>query len=162
DRPLNVQAERLDRALDDLARHACVEQRADKHVARDSGWTIDVQVQSLHHDPPGIGVRPSIFRFMSAAAKPAPKPLSMLTTVTPDAQEFSIAKSAAMPPKLAPYPMLVGTAITGFCTSPPTTLGSAPSMPAQTMRTSARSSTSRCASSRWMPATPTSKHRSTR
>jgi len=36
------------------------------------------------------------------AAYAAPKPLSMFTTVTPDAQLLSIASSAAMPPKLAP------------------------------------------------------------
>ena len=44
----------------------------------------------------------------------------MLTTVTLEAQLFSIPKSAAIPPKLAPYPMLVGTAITGAETNPPT------------------------------------------
>src|SRR5439155_7113323 len=37
----------------------------------------------------------------------APKPLSMLTTDTPGAHELSIARSAAMPPKDAPYPTLV-------------------------------------------------------
>ena len=42
---------------------------------------------------------------------PAPKPLSMFTTVTPAAQLLSIASSAAIPPKLAPYPTDVGTAI---------------------------------------------------
>src|SRR2546430_15311736 len=60
----------------------------------------------------------------------APYPLSMLTTDTPGAQELSIARSAAIPPKDAPYPTLVGTAMTGRSTSPPITLGSAPSMPA--------------------------------
>ena len=34
----------------------------------------------------------------------------MFTTVTPAAQEFSIARSAASPPNEAPYPTLVGTA----------------------------------------------------
>ena len=48
---------------------------------------------------------------MRLARKPAPKPLSMFTTLTPLAQELSIASSAAIPPKLAPYPTLVGTAI---------------------------------------------------
>ena len=37
----------------------------------------------------------------------------MLTTATPAAQEVSIASSAETPPKAAPYPVLVGTAITG-------------------------------------------------
>jgi len=36
------------------------------------------------------------------AATAAPKPLSMLTTVTPEAQLFSAASNAATPPKLAP------------------------------------------------------------
>src|ERR1041385_3657359 len=72
---------------------------------------------------------------MRLAAAAAPNPLSMLTTVTPDAQEFSMARSAASPPKEAPYPTLVGTAMTGTFTSPPTTLGSAPSMPATTITT---------------------------
>ena len=62
----------------------------------------------------------------------------MLTTVTPAAQEFSIPSSAASPPNDAPYPTLVGTAITGTLTMPPTTLGSAPSMPATTITTRAR------------------------
>ena len=52
----------------------------------------------------------------------------MLTTVTPAAQQLSMANSAAKPPKLAPYPTLVGTAITGQSTIPPTTLANAPSM----------------------------------
>jgi len=36
------------------------------------------------------------------AEKPAPKPLSIFTTVTPDEQLVSIASRADMPPKLAP------------------------------------------------------------
>ena len=67
-----------------------------------------------------------------------PNPLSMFTTATPFAQLFNMPSSAAMPPKLAPYPTLVGTAITGTLTRPATTLGSAPSMPATTMMTRAR------------------------
>lgn len=38
-----------------------------------------------------------------------------------------MASSAATPPKLAPYPTLVGTAMTGQLTRPPTTLARAPS-----------------------------------
>ena len=53
---------------------------------------------------------------MTLAAYPAPKPLSMFTTVTPAAQEFNIPSRAAIPLKLAPYPTLVGTAMTGFHT----------------------------------------------
>src|SRR5665811_220243 len=52
------------------------------------------------------------------AAYAAPNPLSILTTVTPAAQLFSIESRAASPPKFAPYPTLVGTAITGIATSP--------------------------------------------
>src|SRR5262249_27464481 len=92
ERPVHMHAERIDGALDDLARHARVEGRAHEHVTRDSRRAIDMQVQPFH----------GCFRFISAAAKPAPNPLSMFTTVTPDAQELSIASSAAMPPKLAP------------------------------------------------------------
>ena len=48
-----------------------------------------------------------------------------------------MARSAAKPWKLAPYPTLVGTAMTGALTSPATTEGRAPSMPAATMTTRA-------------------------
>ena len=58
---------------------------------------------------------------MLAAEYPAPKPLSMFTTVMPGEQLFNIARRAAIPPKLAPYPMLVGTAIMGQLTKPPMT-----------------------------------------
>ena len=39
---------------------------------------------------------------MRVAAAAAPKPLSIFTTVTPGAHEFSIVNSAARPPRLAP------------------------------------------------------------
>ena len=61
----------------------------------------------------------------------------MFTTATPPAQEFNIENNAATPPRLAPYPTLVGTAITGLPNRPATTLGSAPSIPATTIRISA-------------------------
>jgi hypothetical protein len=41
-------------------------------------------------------------RLMQEATQAAPKPLSMLTTVTLEAQELSMPSSAATPPKLAP------------------------------------------------------------
>lgn len=72
-------------------------------------------------------------RRIRAAADAAPKPLSMLQTVMPEAQLASIQPSAVNPPNAAPYPTEVGTAITGMETRPPMTLGSAPSMPATTM-----------------------------
>ena len=93
---------------------------------------------------------------MALATAAAPNPLSMFTTDTPVAQELSMVKSAEMPPKLAPYPMLVGTATTGARTRPPTTLASAPSMPATAMITRAARSRSPSASNRCRPATPTS------
>lgn len=80
----------------------------------------------------------------------------MLTTVTPGAHELSIANSAATPPKEAPYPTEVGTATNGTPTRPPTTEGSAPSIPATTTRQSAFSSAGRTASKRCSPDTPTS------
>ncbi len=64
--------------------------------------------------------------------------------------------SAARPPNDAPYPTLVGTATSGTPVSPPTTDGSAPSIPATTMRQSASSNSSFAASNRCTPATPTS------
>ena len=41
-------------------------------------------------------------RRIWTAARPAPKPLSMLTTVSPPAQEVSIPNSAVNPPRAAP------------------------------------------------------------
>src|SRR3990172_6043332 len=86
-----------------------------------------------------LGSRQSL--FIKLAAYPAPKPLSMLTTVTLAAQELSIASRVVSPPRFAPYPTLVGTAITGLSTRPPTTEGSAPSMPATTTSTRAERKT---------------------
>ena len=62
----------------------------------------------------------------------------MFTTVRPLAQLLSMPSNGARPLKFAPYPTLVGTAMTGLDTNPATTLGSAPSMPATTMITFAR------------------------
>jgi hypothetical protein len=64
---------------------------------------------------------------------PAPKPLSIFTTASPDAHEFNIPNNADTPLKFVPYPILVGTPITGLLTRPATTLGKAPSIPAQTI-----------------------------
>jgi hypothetical protein len=76
-------------------------------------------------------------RAINAATYPPLKPLSMLTTTTLAEQLLSMVNRGATPEKAAPYPMLVGTATTGQSTSPPTTLGRAPSMPATTTITSA-------------------------
>ena len=82
-----------------------------------------------------FGIRPYDLPWEEAllimlARYPAPKPLSMFTTLIPLAQELSIASRAATPPNDAPYPTLVGTAMTGQSAIPPTTLARAPSMPA--------------------------------
>ena len=61
--------------------------------------------------------------------------MSIFTTDTPLAHELSIDKSAETPPKDAPYPTLVGTAMTGQSAKPPITLASAPSIPAIAMIT---------------------------
>src|ERR1051325_3593963 len=82
-------------------------------------------------------------RLIRLATKPAPNPLSIFTTVTFDAHELSIPSSAAKPSNDAPYPILVGTAITGTDTIPPTTDGSAPSIPATTTITRAVSNSAR-------------------
>src|SRR5262249_16759013 len=98
-----------------------------------------------------------VYRWLiRLAMNAAPKPLSMFTTETPDAQLLSMPRSAARPPKLAPYPTLVGTAMTGAATNPAITLGSAPSIPATATTARADSSRPRSPISRWIPATPTS------
>ena len=64
--------------------------------------------------------------------------------------------SAESPLKEAPYPTLVGTAITGQSANPPITLASAPSIPAMAMITLASIIISILAKSRCTPDTPTS------
>ena len=68
------------------------QQRPGEHVAGRAHRTVEVE--RLH--------RLSFRWLMRLARNPAPKPLSMLTTLTPAAQEFSIASSAATPPNDAP------------------------------------------------------------
>src|SRR5579863_8382644 len=51
--------------------------------------------------------------LINEAMQAAPNPLSIFTTDTLGAQVLSIPRSAATPPKEAPYPTLVGTAMTG-------------------------------------------------
>ena len=70
---------------------AQIDKQAEHHVAGDSGK--GVKVENAHD---------GFFRLMRVAAKAAPKPLSMLTTVTPPAQELSMPRSAATPSKAAP------------------------------------------------------------
>ncbi|PBE92142.1 hypothetical protein BGU33_02420 [Clostridioides difficile] len=74
----------------------------------------------------------------------------------PDAQLFNIASNAAKPPRFAPYPTEVGTAITGTSTSPPSTLARAPSIPATATITLALSILCLLFKGLCIPATPTS------
>jgi hypothetical protein len=110
--------------------HAQIQHGPHEHVSADAAENIQIQCfQSfdLRADDASS--------LIWLAAYPAPKPLSILTTVTPLPQLLSMASKAANPPKLAPYPTLVGTAMTGRLTRPATTLGSAPSIPATTTST---------------------------
>ena len=68
-------------------------QRPHEHVPRRAHGAL--QIQRFHWSIPRIWL-------ILWARKPAPKPLSILTTLTPLAQEFSMASSAANPPRLAP------------------------------------------------------------
>lgn len=100
-----------------------LQQRGSKHIAGRAHSAV--QIQCFH---PSALLFPSIWLIM-LARYPAPKPLSILTTDTPLAQELSMESNADKPWKDAPYPTLVGTAITGQSASPPMTLARAPSMP---------------------------------
>ena len=83
-----------ERGLEFIERHTEFDQRAEHHVAAGPADALEVQV--AHADVS------SQVRLMIAAAMPAPNPLSMLTTLTPAAQEFSMASNAAMPPRFTP------------------------------------------------------------
>ena len=87
----------VDRAPDDRGGDAGVDQRRHRHVPSDSRRRLEVQMQAAGGHVAGVR-----FRLSMDAIRPAPNPLSMFTTATPDAQEFSIPSSAATPPKLAP------------------------------------------------------------
>ena len=65
-----------------------------QHISRCAHGAL--QVQCFH-----ASSTPFIW-LIREARKPAPKPLSMFTTLMPLAQEFSIASKAARPPRLAP------------------------------------------------------------
>src|SRR4029079_6331935 len=123
---------RVHGGLQGLHGYAGAQQRPEQHVAAGPGGGVDP-----HGHADGPRRAGSALRATRAANTPAPYPLSMLTTVTPGAQEFSMPSRAAMPPNEAPYPTDVGTATRGTPVRPPTTEGSAPSMPATTTRQSA-------------------------
>jgi len=80
----------------------------------------------------------------------------MLTAVTPLAHELTAERSEASPPKAAPYPREVGTAMMGRPARPARTENSDASIPAHAMITSQRSISSSRDSRRSTPATPTS------
>ncbi len=79
-----------------------VQQCPKQHVSADSGKAVQVQ-NALHRCSPSCRDRsPACLRVIDAAAYPAPIPLSILTTVTPKAQELSIVSRGPMPPRAAP------------------------------------------------------------
>ncbi len=90
--PVALEGQARQDGADVRERNAEIDERAQRHVTGDAGGTIEDQ--GLHE-----ASRPR--RYIAAAAA-APKPLSMLTTVTPTAQLFNMPSSAARPPKLAP------------------------------------------------------------
>src|SRR5437899_8252527 len=73
---------------------AQIEHRANEHVAADAAENI--QVNSLHFSSPAASA------LIWLAAKPAPNPLLMFTTVSPLLQLLSIASNAVNPPRCAP------------------------------------------------------------
>src|SRR4030042_6004328 len=107
-------------------RHAGIDQGSHDHVPACPCKAVEIG---------GFHSCSSPRRLMRPARYPAPNPLSMFTTAIPGTQVLSMVRSADSPSKLTPYPTLVGTAMTGLSTSPPTTPGRAPSLPATTPRT---------------------------
>ena len=89
-------AHRLDGGGHDGGGDAEIDERGHRHVARDAGAGLEVQVQAAQR------LHRSRFRLSIAAIWPAPKPLSMFTTAMPAAHELSIDSSAAKPPRFAP------------------------------------------------------------
>jgi len=94
---LRAEAESPQALVERRPRRAQVKERGDEHVARHAPDRIEDQ-----HLHAGARSCRCAWRAIRAATKPAPKPLSMLTTETLAAQELSIARSAAMPPSEAP------------------------------------------------------------
>src|SRR4030095_9747976 len=122
--------------------HSKIQHRANEHVAADP--TEDVQINGPHSSRllsrlallliradgfnastgrpfPATPAAASAARALIwLAAHPAPKPLLMFTTVKPLAQLVNIPNRGVNPPRWAPYPTLVGTAMTGRPIKPPT------------------------------------------
>ena len=86
------------------------------------------QVQYLSYDESEAWMDRKLADFARALAR-----LEVPLERMPAAQLLSMPQRAANPPSEAPYPTDVGTATMGVPSRPPTTLGSAPSMPATTM-----------------------------
>lgn len=91
---ITVDVQLLELVLELVKINAEVQHRADKHIAADAAE--DVEKEGFH------SAWSSASALIWLAAKPAPKPLSMLTTVTPLPQLLSMASNAVMPPKCAP------------------------------------------------------------
>ena len=85
--PVPADAEAGEPFLEQLRIRPRADERPERHVAADPRETVEIG---------------DSHRFTRCAKYPAPKPLSMFMTATPAAQELSIARSAASPPKLAP------------------------------------------------------------
>src|SRR6266852_9319198 len=78
-----------------LERHARVDEGAHDHVPRGPARAVEIRDAHLY-----LILLASLLIWLACAA--APYPLSMFTTDTPGAQELSMARSAATPPKEAP------------------------------------------------------------
>src|SRR5690606_38905682 len=90
--PYRLRARGVDRPLHGGYRHAGVDQGCEQHVAGNTRRTV--QPTDHRCSPACLATR--------AAWTPAPNPLSMFTTTTPGAHEFSMASRAARPPSEAP------------------------------------------------------------
>lgn len=91
-----VEGELVQLAADVVEGDAEVDERGDGHIPGDARDEVEVEV--------GHGASPWVWsaRLILAAAQAAPKPLSMLTTVSPAEQLLSMVRRAERPPKAAP------------------------------------------------------------
>src|SRR2546423_11865090 len=90
---ISVEAKLLQFTLELAGIDPEIDHRANKHVAADAAENIQIKG---FHDPLAASA------LIWLAAYPAPKPLSIFTTVTPLPQLFSMPSKAANPPKFAP------------------------------------------------------------
>ena len=108
--------------------HTGAEQRAEQHVAAGARRGVDPADRAVTGG--------ALCRATRAACTPAPNPLSMLTTVTPGAQELSIASRAASPPSARRSRRWWAPRRAARRRARRPRDGSAPSMPATTIRQS--------------------------